>query len=84
VVQESVNLEYFLLKMGTFRFKAAGQFVALHSSVVRCILNTEALISNAFCKFSNKEILMCFSVNLTKQLTDFWATLYIEASCCKR
>jgi hypothetical protein len=54
MTQNSVNLKHSLVLNGIFRFRPVSQFVERYHSIVSCALNVEDLISNNFCKFSNK------------------------------
>jgi uncharacterized membrane protein (DUF485 family) len=47
-----INLKYYVVFVGIFGFKPAGQFVGRHHSVVDCALNMKDVISKSFCKFS--------------------------------
>jgi hypothetical protein len=59
------------------RFKPVSYFVGQYHGFVVCALNIEDPISNKFLNStSNTEFLRHFIVHFTKQLTDFWVTLY--------
>jgi hypothetical protein len=52
VGQKSINLKYFLVLMGIFRFKPVSQSAERYHSLMNCALNVVDLISNNFCKFT--------------------------------
>jgi hypothetical protein len=52
VAQKSINLKYFVVLMGIFRFKLSTQYIERCHRVVSCALNIKDLNPDDFCKLT--------------------------------